>query len=284
MRWTVRTERPVFSAIRDDAPRHQYGFMLTVSAQRIAGLLAGTDRLHLVAPFETDPAYWYDMDWTDIYTRNTYRITDTVDPANPDSIPVNTLWNVIDTWATNPEPKSLDPDGQVCGRDTIGLLKKRPVRTTPELVTLIGKESNHLEEAQAGLKERGDILNEYPDPERDPWQRLVIPAIKQLGPAEVARAAGVNRRTVERLVQGTPPRPDTRQRVIEAVRTLAGIPTGPGLDETLAAFLEAAEEPKCFECGAPLLKRRRDTRYCNSTCRVRHRRREGTETIMRFLP
>jgi len=250
-----------------------FGFMLSASPQRIAGLLAGTDRLHLVAPFETDPTRWYDMAWTDIYTSNIYRITDTIDPTNAEAIPVNTLRHVLESWATNPEPKSVAPDGQVCSRDTIGLLGRRPVRTTPELVTLIGKESNHLEEARAGLMERGDVLNEYPDPERDTWKKLMLPAIQRLGPAQLARMAGVDRRTVERLVGGSPPLPDTRLRITKSVRTLVGAIPGSGLAESLAAFLEASDEPRCAECGATLANRRRDARYCDSRCRMRSRRR-----------
>ena len=154
-----------------------FGFMLTAAPQRIAGILLGVDRLHLIGPYETDPTKWDNMEWTDIYTGNQHRISRAVDPFDPETVPVQTLRHVIETWATNPEPKSLGPDGKVCARDTRGPLQRRPVRTTHPQVTFIGKESNHLQEAQAGIMGRDEILNEYPDPERDPWQHLVLPAI-----------------------------------------------------------------------------------------------------------
>jgi len=247
--------------------------MLSVSPQRIAGLLTGADRLHLVAPFETDPTRWYDMEWTDIYTGHSYRITATIYPTKPDQIPVNPLKRVVDGWATNPEPKNLGPDGQVCGRDTTGLLGRRPIRTTPELVTLIGKETNHLEEAQAGLMSRGEVLNEYPDPERDIWQRLVLPVIRRLGPIRVAEASGLDRRTVERLVRGTSPKPNTRTTITEALRKLTAAEPRSSLDVTLAAYLEETDELKCLACRTRLVNRRRDTRFCSNRCRMRYVRR-----------
>ncbi len=219
------------------------------------------------------------MDWTDIYSGRQYRIGTTVDPTDPRTVPVQTLRDVIEAWATNPELKSLGPDGQVCGRETKGLLQRRPVRTTQPLVTMIGKESNHLEEAQAGMMGRDEILNEYPDPERDPWQQLVLPAIERLGAPIVAGRAGVDRRTVQRALRGTMPRPNSRRRIVAAVKGLIidqdlGDLKGRQTDQLLMTLLEKASQHVCDECGAPLAGRRRNTRFCNDKCRMRYHRRQ----------
>ena len=255
-----------------------FGFMLSATPKRVAGPLLGVERLHLIAPHETNPARWEEMDWTDIYKGKQYKIGTTIDPADPNTVPVQTLRDVIETWATNPELKSLGPDGQVCDRETRGLLQRRPVRTTRQLVTLIGKESNHLEEAQVGIYGRDEILNEYADPDRDPWTHLVLPAIEILGAPVVAERAGLNRRTVNRAVRGTVARRKTRNRIAGAVKELI-VGQGHGLyskgtpvDQMLMAFLERTADPKCRECGSPLDGRRRGTRFCDDRCRMRYRR------------
>jgi len=56
---------------------------------------------------------------------------------------------VIARYRVHPEAKSLGPDGLPCGKHTVGLLQRRPVRLG-ELVH-IGKESNRLEEVKQGL-------------------------------------------------------------------------------------------------------------------------------------
>ena len=260
-----------------------FGFMLTATPQRTAGILLGVERLHLIGPYETDPTKWEDMVWTDIYTSNQYRISTTIDPSDPNTVPAQTLRNVIEAWATNPERKSLGPDGQPCSRETRGLLQRRPVRTTRLLVTFIGKESNHLEEAQAGIMGRDEILNEYPNPERDPWQQLVLPAIDLLGATNVSEVAGVDRRTVERALGGTAPRPNIRKRIVAAIGQMIieqapGNQCGRQTDQMLMAFLEKTPGRTCDDCGSSLAGRRRDTRFCGDRCRMRHRRRGHGDT------
>jgi hypothetical protein len=48
-------------------------------------------------------------------------------------------------------------------------------------ITPIGKESNTLEEVQAGLvHDEQNVYIEYPDPRRDYWSREVVPALRKL--------------------------------------------------------------------------------------------------------
>jgi hypothetical protein len=57
-------------------------------------------------------------------------------------VQVKSIRDVILEYRVHPEPKSLGPDGRPCGRATIGLLQRRPVRVGA--IVYIGKESNAL--------------------------------------------------------------------------------------------------------------------------------------------
>src|SRR5262249_29950279 len=66
-------------------------------------------------------------------------------------------------YEVHAEAKSAGPDGSVCGRDARGLLARRHVAV--ESVTLIGKESNSLDEVEAGaIHDPDENLNTYSRP------------------------------------------------------------------------------------------------------------------------
>jgi len=51
---------------------------------------------------------------------------------------------------------------------------------TVDDVIHIGRESNQLEDVEAGLVRATDGYTEYLDPRRDYWQTAVVPALKQI--------------------------------------------------------------------------------------------------------
>ena len=52
---------------------------------------------------------------------------------------------------------------------------------TIDHVIYIGRESNQLEDVEAGVVRAGDgAYTEYPDPRRDYWDTAVVPALKQM--------------------------------------------------------------------------------------------------------
>ncbi len=98
---------------------------------------------------------------------------------------VDTFADVLAKYETHPEAKSLGPDGEPCGRATVGLLRRRPV--TVGTIVLIGKESNRLEERSRGELTVDDLderITTYED--HDEWYRVVVPA-REMGAKEVAR-------------------------------------------------------------------------------------------------
>src|SRR5207248_1482129 len=63
-----------------------------------------------------------------------------------------------------------------------------------DLIKYIGKESNHLEDVDAGLVHSEQSLNtEYSDPRRDEWELKILPALKRLQLSDLLRESGLCR-------------------------------------------------------------------------------------------
>jgi len=194
---------------------------------------AGVDptRFHLIAPYTTDPSAWARSLWTDIYSGKRFPIS-TAATSDPVVARVASYGDVIARYRTHPEPKSLGPDGIPCSRNTVGLLRRRPVRAAG--IVYSGKESNLLDEVERGLvHDWGEVLQTYRDPRRDQWVTTVVPFLKRLPAATLARQAGLTKRTIQALRNGhARPSSKTRWAVItvaleHAQRLLAAPVTEP---------------------------------------------------------
>ena len=54
-------------------------------------------------------------------------------------------------------------------------------RTRPELLTYVGKESNRLEEVEAGLgHDPDDVLHQVRRPGRHAWREIVLPLLRDV--------------------------------------------------------------------------------------------------------
>ncbi len=105
-------------------------------------------RFHLVAPYERDARKWLRMKWTDIHSGAEYSIA-TGSASVSKAVRVKSFRDVLEAFATHPEPKSAAPDGSACGLTTRGLLARRPVLATG--VFYVGKESKQVEEVEQGI-------------------------------------------------------------------------------------------------------------------------------------
>jgi hypothetical protein len=226
------------------------------------------------------------MDWIDHYSGDRFHIH-TDGPPSTDSVKVKTNRDVLDRYRSHPEPKSLGPDGAPCSRRTSGRLGRRPVTATT--ITYIGKEANRLEETSAGLiHDSGEILNTYSDPTLDPWNTLVIPVLRDFNTAEIAARAGLDRRSVQRLLSGqSNPRRLHRNALIGAAAELAAAGlNAKGYDPlrtplaVLGAYREIArrELKLCPVCGSRIDAAR--AKYCSARCKKRayRSRRRGRVT------
>ena len=75
-------------------------------------------RFHLVQPYSTDPTRWLAGPWIDIHTGLPYRVAAGI-TLDPDVVRVKTFGDVLLEYATHPEPKSGDPAGGPCTRETV---------------------------------------------------------------------------------------------------------------------------------------------------------------------
>jgi len=114
---------------------------------------------------------------------------------------VDTFADVLAKYETHPEAKSLGPDGEPCGRATVGLLRRRPV--TFGKIVLIGKESNRLAERSRGELTVDDLdqrITTYEDD--DEWYRVVVPKLREIGAPALAEATGVSERRARDWLTG----------------------------------------------------------------------------------
>jgi hypothetical protein len=231
-------------------------------------------RFRLIAPYETNPGRWRELSWLNLYDGAEYLLAFDGDPA-PDVVRAKTYRDVIGLYATQPEPKSSGPDGKPCRRNSDGLLRRRPVSMST--LSLIGKESNKLEEREAGLIGcLDDVLSTY-DGGRDTWAELVRPALADLPTSVLTERSGLDPRTIQRIRTGKTT-PHSRNQaalaliasdlVAERLAEVGIAASGEPLTR-LALYLDSRERlaPRCKHCGEALTRRR--TLYCSSACKKR---------------
>jgi len=87
---------------------------------------------------------------------------------------VKTYGEVFREYEFHLGAKSADGKGKPSGKQSVGLLQRRHVRV--ERIVYIGRESNRLEEIEAGMIHSPEsVYTEYPDPHRDEWETKILP-------------------------------------------------------------------------------------------------------------
>jgi len=178
------------------------------------------EHFHLIAPYEADSRKWLKKTWTDKYSGNDYRITTTGHHGDRHTARVKTYGEVLREYEVHPESKCADATGKPCGKQTVGLLQRRHVRI--DLVKYIGKESNSLEEVEAGLEHSAEnIYTEYVDPRRDEWQTKILPVLGKIPVEILMRTSGRSRSTIfEWLAGRSRPHRKNQERLAAIVRKL----------------------------------------------------------------
>jgi hypothetical protein len=173
-----------------------FNFVLTCQVKQL-GHPTGVEpeRFHLIAPYDGEPARWAKADWIDQYTGNLYRITTDGHHGARETARVKTYGEILREYEFHPEAKCADADGDTCERQTVGLLQRRHVQI--EGIRYIGKESNALEDVEAGLiHSTGSVYTEYCDPQRDEWATKLKPALEKPELSLLEKEMPFSRRTL----------------------------------------------------------------------------------------
>jgi hypothetical protein len=129
---------------------------------------------------------------------------------------------VIADYEYHPEPKCADAVGRVCDRQTVGLLHRRHVAI--DTIQSIGKESNSLEEVEAGIEhDEANVYTEYRDPRRSDWMRKTLPAVKAAKLAALVKACHgmLSRRAlIDIRAERSTPHPRNQRVLATVMRTL----------------------------------------------------------------
>lgn len=140
----------------------------------------------LIAPYEPNPQRWLKTRWIDRHSGNTFRITARGNHGAAGVARVQTYGDVIEAYEFHPAAKFADRNGETYGKQTRGLLHRRHVRIG--VLTNTGKESNSLEEVQAGIEhEECDVYTEYRDARRSLWAVTILPAVRRASLAVLER-------------------------------------------------------------------------------------------------
>jgi hypothetical protein len=236
------------------------------------------ERFHLIAPWTADARLWPKINWINRYSASgeSYRIT-TNGPTGREGVArVKTMGEVIAEYARHLEAKSLDAQGAPCGKETKGLLQRRPVIGT--YAYRIGKESNDLENRTVGLvHDLEEVVTEYQNARRDPFRTLVLPVLRSWSARRIAKAVNLDRTSVARIRSGRTPH---RVHAAKLLSLAAGIARtalrgwrGECADDDVAccyAYLRqraARGVRSCRVCRKPLMNLR--ARYCSAACKHR---------------
>jgi len=197
-----------------------FNFLLTSHVKPFGHPIgADPEHFHLIAPYNNDPTRWLKMDWIDQYSGQTYRITTSGHTGAGQMARVKTFGDIVREYEYHPESKCADADGNVCGKQTVGLLQRRHIRI--DQIKYIGKESNHLEEVDAGLiHSEQSVYTEYVDPSRDEWQTKILPVLKKMPLAVLIRESGLSKRALLDIRAGrSRPHPKNQLRLKEIVKS-----------------------------------------------------------------
>ena len=201
-----------------------FNFVLTCQVKQL-GHPNGVDpeHFHLIAPSDGEPGRWIETDWIDQYTGNLYRITTQGHYGSQDAARVKTYGEILREYEFHPEAKCADQDGNACERRATGLLQRRHVII--DGIRFIGKESNALEDVEAGLVHSAEsAYTEYCDPKYDEWTTKIAPALKKAPLSVLIKQTGLSRRALISLRVGdSRPRRKNWELIAEILRKLGAI-------------------------------------------------------------
>ncbi len=163
----------------------------------------------------TEGAVEIESQWT---ARKRERLSTTENYGSRDIVRVKTYGDILREYEFHPEAKCADADGNPCGKQTVGLLRRRRIRISE--IRYIGKESNFLEDVEAGMLHSPHLAyTEYPDKRRDEWEMIILPALKNIPLAELIVLSGMSPSQLKEIRAGrSRPHPGNQERLAQVAR------------------------------------------------------------------
>jgi hypothetical protein len=196
-----------------------FNFLLSCHVKQF-GHPIGSDptRFHLVGPYNSDSRTWLTTDWIDQYSGKVYRIATEGYHGDRKTARVKTYAEVIREYEYHPESKCGEANGKPCRKQTIGLLQRRHVKI--DLIKYIGKESNSLEDVEAGLAHSPENgYTEYTDRRRDEWQIKIMPILQRTPLSTLIKLTRKSRRTlIDARTGKRRPHQRNREQIASALR------------------------------------------------------------------
>jgi hypothetical protein len=139
-------------------------------------------------------------------------------PTTPFECTVSILWfggKMVD-------PKFIVQTDLASGKQTVGVLHRRHVRV--ERIIYTGKESNRLEEIEAGVIHSPEsVYTEYPDPSRDELPTRILPILKKIPMAALIRVSGKSRSMLRRTIAGQSRSRRKNQQLLKSILQRLGV-------------------------------------------------------------
>ena len=147
------------------------------------------EKFHLISPYDSDPSKWLEKEWIDQHSKKRFRITTQGHCGSRRTARIKSYGDVITEYEFHPEAKCAAAFGNICDRQTVGLLQRRHMKI--DLIKSIGKESNSLESVDEGLERcERNVYTEYSDPRRTEWIVKIQPALKKVKLVTLVKACG----------------------------------------------------------------------------------------------
>lgn len=141
-------------------------------------------------------------------------------------VQVKTYRDVLEDYRTHPKSRSLGPDGSPCTRQTTGLVRRRSV--TALYLTHVGKESNRLEEVEAGLVTDPEaVYTTYEDPAHGFRRTIIVPVLNEMPRSQIQQRTRLSRTQITATWNcRAAPHSTTRETLIEVAVAFASTRLG----------------------------------------------------------
>ena len=185
-----------------------FGTLLTATIADLGRPVGvGPGPFQLIAPDGVDALT---QPWTDLHSGNIYRVSATAEFGGRGIARIQTHGDVLERYRVHPESGTVGPHDRPSTGETVGLLSREP-RTVCR-VLYVGKESNRLEEVQAGMvDDANQVFTVYNDPKDDSVWRAVVSVLRTTPREAIIAASKLSPRAIrDILAHRAIPRRDSR--------------------------------------------------------------------------